>query len=529
MSRSKIPCTPEQKRALGSFRAGNPPGHRTTEFDFVVVGAGSSGCIVANRLSQNHQVLLIEAGSETVQSPLVSSFLQCRALQKTEWDWQFNITPQEHLDSRRIAWPRGRGLGGSSILNYMVYNRGAAQIYDAWAEELASGSWSYEELLPLFKRSECNSEFGEPYHGLTGEMHVGPCPVKSPYRELFLEGATVLGFKADEMHDFNGLQQHDVAGFYQHTVRDGGRCSAADAFIRSSELKNLQISCSSLAYRINLEELQATSVEFVEADGTLVQARARKEIVVCAGAIDTPKLLMLSGIGPAESLQRFDIPVKVANEWVGKNLSDHPVVQLVHPAKAQVPAGDIPLGGLFLHSERNKQQTALPPADLQLHPYLFPSREAAMVCLGVTLVGPESRGRIELASSDVLDKPWIQPNYLSDPRDMEKLHSGVRVALELAGTEPFQRLIEGPVMQFESTTEDVAIQAGIRKTLSTIFHPMGTCRMGQENNSVVDRELQVHGVKGLRVADASVFPRPVNANTQAACMLVGEKAAALIH
>jgi choline dehydrogenase len=527
-------------------------------YDYVIVGGGSAGCVLAARLSEDPgtRVLLIEAGPEATADEIAIPAAMSRLFQ-TKYDWNYTTVPQERADDRPIYWPRGRVLGGSSAINAMIYIRGSRHDYDGWRDEFGCAGWGYRDLLPYFRRAETNSRGTSRWHGADGPLSVVDPSYKSEHGKAFVEAAKRRG--APDIDDFNGPVQEGV-GFYQVTQRDGRRCSSADAYLPASiraARRNLTIRTDVLATSVLIEGGRAAGVTVRQA-GKNETIRAEAEVILAAGAIGSPQLLMLSGIGPADELREHGIFVIEDNRAVGANLTDHPMVPLIWSTpKLRGPwensgnsgvvrwklthkgplTSNIAEAGGFARSDPRLQAP-----DLQWHvlPAAFlnqgltdPARRAMSVL--VTLVSVASRGRIQLRSSDPRHRPLIDPAYLSDSSDLASLTTGVRMVRDYASAAPLSGIVSGELAPGDAMHSDQEVRDYIRASVSTLYHPTGTCAMGGDSPlhaarqpSVVDPQLRVRGVTGLRVVDASVFPTLPRGNTNAPTIAVAERAADLI-
>jgi choline dehydrogenase len=525
-------------------------------YDYVIVGAGSAGCVLAARLTENPatRVLLLEAGppddADEIRIPAAMNLL----LQST-YDWNYQTAPQERAAGRSIYWARGRTLGGSSSINAMIYIRGSRYDYDTWRDEYGCEGWGYTDLLPYFLRAEGNSRGASAFHGGAGPLSVQDQRHKSPLTAAFVESARQSGFEAND--DFNGPRQ-DGVGFYQVTQRGGRRWSAADAYLRPAYGRpNLTVLTDALATGLAMAGGRAAGVHYLRR-GVAETARAEGEVVLAAGAIGSPQLLMLSGIGPADELHAHDIAVLVDSPGVGANLSDHPVVTAMwHTPKSRgawEQAGPRNLARWQLrHSGPlttnlaesggfSRSDPELPAPDIQWQalpgPYqngglTDPATRALSLLTGLVAVG--SRGRIRLRSADPRHKPLIDPAYLSDGADIEPLVAGIRMAREFAAARPMSKICASELAPGDGVRTDTEIRDFVRRNLTTLGDPAGTCAMGGDSKvaasrltSVVDPELRVRGVEGLRVVDASVMPTVPRGNTNAPVIAVAERAADLI-
>jgi choline dehydrogenase len=507
---------------LGTIAVSRRPGaaqNHSNVFDYVVVGAGSSGCVIANRLSADPftRVLLIEAGGPDV-NPLIAVPGKWTSLIGTALDWNYSTEPDPGLDGRSLKWPRGRTYGGSSALNAMAYVRGHQLCFDAWAE--AGGpSWAYRDVLPYFLRAEDNSRGRSDYHGAGGPLAVSDTTDPHAGHRAFLEAARELGFGGRPDWDFNGPQQEQGAGFYQKNMRAGRRHSAATAYLAPVLSRpNLTVWPETRLLRLTSSGRRVTGVE-ASRGKSVERVTAAREVIVAAGVIESPKILMLSGIGPADELRAHGIEIVVDLPDVGANLHDHPRVSLRWASRQPLPPSTVS-AGLFTYSQRGA--TARPP-DIQFYVGRGLDAVDQFVTLTVALSQPRSRGMVRLRSADPLAAPAITPGYFSAEEDLDALVEGARLAIALAQTRPYDALRGAPAEPDASVKTAADLRAFVRRTADTIFHPVGSCRMGSDSAAVVDSRLRVQGVDGLRVADASVMPMTVNSQTHAACVMIGEK------
>ncbi|MFY0408527.1 GMC family oxidoreductase [Solicola sp. PLA-1-18] len=518
------------------------------EFDYVVVGSGSAGGVVAARLSEDPgtRVLLLEAGpmddADEIKIPAAFS-----SLFKTRWDWKYETTPQKQLAGRRAYWPRMKALGGCSSMNAMIYIRGNAADYDGWRDAHGATGWGYEDVLPYFVRSEDNTRLGDPYHGQGGALHVEDRRFTHELSHAWLESAVASGLKPND--DFNGAEQ-EGAGLYQVTHHKGRRWSVADAFIRPAMGRpNLTVRTGALVTRVLLDVTRAVGVEYLQDDATHA-VHASAEVVLSGGSLNTPQLLMLSGIGPAAHLREVGVDVVVDLPGVGENLHDHPVTGVLWNTKGTSDLTELagltnllrwkatgtgPLvsnvaeAGAFFAS---RDGLAAPDVQFHMAPAGFWDnglREALSrgVTVASTLVDPKSRGHVRLRSTDPRWHPEIDPRYLEDQTDHDAIVAGMERAYDIARSGPFAQFLDGPQMPVSESASDV--EEHVRQTTQTLYHPVGTCAMGSGEGSVVDPELRVRGIENLRVADASVMPVVPRGNTNAPTIMIGEKAADLLR
>ncbi len=513
-------------------------------YDYIVIGAGSAGCVLASRLTERRDtsVLLIEAGpadrKREIHIPAAFS-----KLFRSGIDWNFSTEPQEQLKGRSLYWPRGKTLGGSSSMNAMIYARGARADYDAW-RDMGNEGWSFDDVLPLFKTAENQERGASQDHGVGGPLNVADLRCVNPLTRAFLKACEAAGIPANS--DFNGSSQAG-AGLYQVTQKNGARASAADAFLKPALRRgNLTVWTQAQVARLLIEEGRAVGVEFfMKKEAARQQVRAAREVILCAGAIGSPQLLLLSGIGPRAELEALGIPVAADLEGVGGNMQDHlNIGQSYHATQAvslsdaeSIPnllkyvlkktgplTSNIAEAGAFF-----KSCASLAECDLQLHfaPVHFVEHGLKNppghgFSLGAVLLTPKSVGRIYLRSADPRKPPAIDPMYLSNEEDLAPMREGLKMVWKLLDSKPFDAYRGKAVFEKEDTA------SFIRAHAETLYHPVGTCKMGQDRASVVDARLRVQGVPGLRVADASVMPKIVRGNTNAPVMMIAEKAARMI-
>ncbi len=517
-------------------------------YDYIVIGAGTAGCVLANRLSADgtQRVLLLEAGGPDKRQEIhiPAGFSK---LFKTDVDWQYYTEPEPHLHNRRIYWPRGKVIGGSGSLNAMIYIRGHAWDYDHWAS-MGNDRWGYQDVLPYFKRSEHQMRGEDAFHGMDGLMTVSDPSYPNELSLAFVQSAIQAGFA--ENKDFNGAQLEGF-GLYQVTQERNARVSTAVAFLRPAQnRKNLTISTFAQVQKINIINQQAESVTFLQR-GTQYTVTANKEIILCGGAINSPQLLMLSGIGPGEHLAEMGIAVVKDLPGVGQNLQDHLATAVTYACRKPVSLGYAeswrnklnyrlrkrgPLtsnigeaGGFFKTSENAHIpdiQLIFAPVYYLDHGFTLPDGHGFTIV--PILLRPKSNGRILLKTADPLDHPRIYANYCADPDDLEKLVTGLKTARRIAQLPPLATYEETENDPGKSATSDNALRQYIRESAFTLYHPVGSCKMGIDAQAVVNPQLQVHGIKGLRVVDASVMPKIVSGNTNAPTVMIAEKAADMI-
>lgn len=528
------------------------------KFDYVIVGAGSAGCVLANRLTEdpNVTVALLEAGGQNnsllVRMPAgVGNLISTKGAS----NWGFETTPQAFMDGRRLYQPRGRGWGGSSAINGMIYIRGHARDYDHW-RQMGLAGWGYADVLPYFKRAQHHEDGADAWNGEGGPLWVSRGPPGDPIYKAFIQAGKQAGYPVTR--DFNGYQQEGV-GPYHLTIRDGERWSAAAAYLRPivGVRPNLKVISNAFAGRIVIERKTAVGVEFSAGPGKPVQSvYAKREVLVCGGAFQSPQLLLLSGIGPADELKKLGVPVEHDSPEVGRNLQDHldasVIYEMTKPISMYSKTRGLkqPMIGLqYLFAKQGHGRTnhlhagaflktrgELDRPDIQLHVVNAVMIDHARVkadrdgfTVHVCQLRPESRGTVTLASRNPFDAPLIDPRYLAEEVDRRTMRDSVRIVRDICGQEALDLYRGDELRPGAQVRTDAEIDAWIRQNAETIYHPVGTCRMGVDDKAPVDEELRVRGVDGLRVIDASVIPTLIGGNTNAPTIMIAEKLSDMIR
>jgi choline dehydrogenase len=517
-------------------------------YDYVIVGAGSAGCVLANRLTEDNKttVLLLEAGApdrpKEIHIPITFS-----KLLKTGYDWAYYTEKQPYLNNRKLYWPRGKVLGGSSSLNAMIYIRGNWRNYDLW-RDLGNEGWAFSEVLPYFKKAENQERGASKYHGRGGPLNVADSRSINPLSHAFVKACEEMGLPQNS--DFNGEEQ-DGVGFYQVTQKNGKRHSTAMAYLKPIlRRSNLTIQTNAQVTRILFEGTRAIGVTYLQ-NGETYQIAVAKEVILSGGAINSPQLLMLSGIGCAANLKAIEIPVVVDLPGVGQNLQDHLAVPVAYQCTKPISlanadttenllnylvfrkgplTSNVAEAGCFVKTKPN-----LSTPDLQFHfapayflNHGFTRPEGHGFTLGPTLLYPQSKGSIKLHSNNPLEPPIIQPNYLANEADLQLLVEGVKLARQIIQMKAFDLFRGEEFVPGSQVQQEDELREYIRNNVETLYHPVGTCKMGNDAMSVVNSRLEVYGVQGLRVVDASIMPCIIGGNTNAPTIAIAERAADMI-
>ena len=528
-----------------------------SEVDFIIVGAGSAGCVLANKLSENpaHKVLLLEAGPRDSSPWIHLPIGYYKTIFHPVLSWGYQTDPDPGINNRSITWPRGRVLGGSSSINGLVYIRGQQEDFNHW-RQLGNTGWSYDDVLPLFKTLENQQRGADDYHGANGQLQVSDS-MQSELADAYIKACEEAGIPRND--DFNGASQ-EGAGYFQltntHQGAKGRRCSSAVAFLRPAEKRpNLSVVAGALTEKLLFEERRARGVRYSH-EGRQQRARASREIILCSGAINSPQLLQLSGVGPAELLRAHDIALVHELPGVGANLQDHLQIRSVYRCTRPLTLNDVqnnPLkkisAGLQYALRRQgpltigagqvgvfaKTRPELASPDVQFHFIPFSAEKAGeklhpfpAFTASVCQLRPDSRGTVQIKSADPTQHPSIQPNYLATDNDRQTMLDGLKLARKIAAAPSLQPYIAAEYLPGPEVSDDAELMAYIQDKSNTIFHPSGTCKMGPDDMAVVDEKLRVKGIEGLRVADASIMPTVISGNTNAACIMIGAKCAQMI-
>ncbi len=523
-------------------------------YDYIIVGAGSAGCVLANRLSESgeHRVLLLESGGPDSNRWIHIPIGFGKVMFDREVNWMFETEPEARMHGRNIKIPRGRVLGGSSSINGLIYIRGQREDYDDW-RALGNPGWGFDDCLPYFKKSEHQTRGADAWHGTDGPLCVSDVKDKHPLADAFVAAGEALGIRRNP--DFNGASQEGL-GYFQGTARNGRRCSAAVGYLHPAMKRpNLTVVTHAHTSRILTQGTRATGVAYTHA-GAMQQAYADREVIVAAGAIQSPQLLQLSGIGPGELLQRHGIDVVKALPGVGRNLQDHLQSRIIWRCTEPVTVNDdlmslrrkIGIGlkyalsrsgplswyaGLAGGFARTRSELDRPDVQFHFFPYSTDRVDPSLhrfsgFTMSVCKLRPESRGTVEIKSRDPAAAPAIAPNFLEREADVATMLDGLKLVRKLAATPALARWISAEYDPGPECASDDQLVDFIRNKAMTVYHPAGTCMMGSDENAVVDQALKVHGMQSLRVVDASVMPVVTSGNTNAPVIMIAEKAADMI-
>ena len=529
----------------------------TREYDYIVIGAGSAGCVVANRLSADPKktVLLLEAGAKDWNPWIHVPVGYFKTMHNPATDWCYMTESDKGIDGRRLQWPRGKVLGGSSSLNGLLYVRGQKEDYDHW-ESLGNKGWSYDEVLPYFKKSEDQERGEDKYHGIGGLLKVSDLRLRRPIADMFIKAAEQIGIPFNK--DYNGEKQEGV-GYFQQTAHKGFRWSTAKGFLKPAKSRtNLTVITHAHTSRIIFDESgdkpKAVGIEYLR-KGSLQKVKVRNEIILSAGAIGSPQILQLSGIASTDLLKQHNIPVVKELSGVGQNLQDHLQIRLVFKTKQNTLNDELNsyfkqfkvglqyfltrTGALTLAASQivifTKTKPELDRPDIQFHFQPLSADKPgdgvhpfSAFTTSVCQLRPHSSGHLEIKSTDPLEHPAIHPNYLSDERDLKVAVESIKVARKIAEAPALAGEILDEYVPGREFQTDEELLLAARKYSQTIYHPTSTCKMGNDDMAVVDERLRVHGVDGLRVADASIMPDIVSGNTNAPSIMIGEKASDMI-
>ena len=524
-------------------------------YDYIIVGGGSAGCVLAARLSElsDVKVLLLEAGPED-KNPYIHMPVGFSKMTTGPLTWGLTTVAQKHANSREIPYAQGKVLGGGSSINAEIFTRGHRADYDRWANEQGCVGWSFKEIQPYFLRSEGNEILADEYHGTEGPLGVSNIQTPQPLTQAFVQSCQQLGMPYNP--DFNGAMQ-EGAGVYQTTIRNARRCSSAVAYLKPVlKRSNLTVETGCLTTRITFSGQRATGIEYRQGS-QLRTVTAEREVIITAGAIGSPKLMMLSGVGPAAHLREHGIEVVHDLPGVGQNLNDHFGIDIVYELKGPTSldkynklhwmfwaglqyalfksgpvTSNVVEGGAFWYADH-----AQPMPDLQFHFLAGAGVEAGVPAIpsgsGCTLnsytLRPRSRGSVMLSGSNPEDKPRVDPNFIADPYDLKTSAEGVKISREIMNQAALAKYIKREHFPGENVKTQADFEAYARQFGRTSYHPTGTCKMGSDEMAVVDPELRVHGLEGIRVCDSSIMPSLIGSNTNAASIMIGEKASDLIR